>query len=73
MLIVLGENYAMDDWNYSNKDNCMVRVSDDTTDFPPLPRMKPKSLSAAKTITIKIKREALTTARNPKHTYDTKC
>ena len=60
-------------WNYSDIDNCMVRGPGDTTDFPPLPRMKPKSLSAAKSITIKTKSEALTAARNLEHTHDTRC
>ena len=59
-------------WTYSSSKNCYVKPGTDYASYPPLPSRK-KSSSAVKSITIKVKSEALTPANNLLHTHDTRC
>ena len=58
-------------WTYSSSKNCYVAPAKDYASYPPLPSRK-KSASAGKSITIKVKSEALTPANNLLHTHDTR-
>ena len=60
-------------WKCSTEDNCMLYLTGNTTEFPPLPRMRSKSSSAIKSITIKVQSEVLTVTRNLEHIYYTRC
>ena len=59
-------------WTYSSSKNCYVAPTKDYASYPPLPSRK-KSSSICKSITIKVKSEALTPANNLQHTHDTRC
>ena len=59
-------------WTYSNSKNCYVAPGKNYASYPPLPSGK-KSSSEVKSITIKVKSEALTPANNLLHTHDTRC
>ena len=71
--IFLVQMARLNDWKYNTEENFMVKQPGNTTEFPPLPRMKLKLSSAGKSITIKVKSEALTPANNLQHTHDTGC
>ena len=51
----------------------MVELPNNNIDFPCLPCMKLKSSSTAKSITIKVRSEALTPTNNLQHTHNTRC
>ena len=59
-------------WTYSNSKNCYVAPGKDYASYPPLPSRK-KSASAGKSITIKVKSEALTPTNNLQYTHNTRC
>ena len=63
----------LSDWTYSSSKKCYVAPVKDYASYPPLPSRKKKSFSAGKSITIKVKSEALTPANNLQHTHDTIC